>query len=1022
MVHRIEVYSKVFDARAVAAKNRLLKLDLVGSDCDLWISDVYTIDKDFSHDSLKNIASMLANPVTQSFVTKTHPSPPLSGRETRNSPTNKGELEGVFTYAIEIGFLPGVTDNIATTARESIEDLLKTKFIKEENVYSSKLFFLKGNITEKDTIKIIQSFYNPLIERGQLKDFKTFVKEGGMDIFVPRVILNKITQVTEVDLDVSDEELMLIGKSGITGPDGIRRGPLALDLTFMRTIQAYFKKMKRKPNDIELESLAQSWSEHCKHTIFADPIDELKDGLYKTYIKGATEEIRRKKGNRDFCVSVFTDNSGGIIFDDEFMVTHKVETHNSPSALDPFGGAVTGIVGVNRDTIGFGLGAKPVANFYGFCFADPRIDIALYKGKNKTQKMLSGRRIMDGVIAGVNSGGNQSGIPTPQGFVYFDKSFAGKPLVFVGTVGLIPRKIKGHKAHLKKAQPGDYIVMVGGRVGKDGIHGATFSSEALDTGSPATAVQLGDPITQKKLSDALIKEARNTLLYNSITDNGAGGLSCSVSEMARESGGCIVELEKVPLKYPHLEPWEIWVSESQERMTLAVPEKNWTKFSGLMKRRGVEATVIGKFTDSGKCAVRFKGQKIMELDMDFLHNGLPKRPMKTKMPVSYSSSGALAQSRSSSRLPSVARTIRNFNQLFLQMLSRPNITSFEFISRQYDHIVQGNAVLGPLQGRGRVNADTSVIRPVLSSQKGVILSQALYPAYSEIDTYNMAASSIDTAIRNAVAAGANPDYISLLDNFCWCSANEPERLYQLKLAAKACFDFAIAYETPFISGKDSMFNDFKGFDKDGLPIKISILPTLLISSFGVIDDITKVVSPDAKMAGDLVYLLGETFNEMCGSEYLAMLKEKDEKEYSSQNIPAVSVGKNRKLYSAVYTAIQKDLIASSISIRHGGLGVALARKAIGGMLGVSVSSKNIPGMVESNDVALYSESQGRILVTVAPANKVSFEKIMKGNSYALIGKVTKEPVILIKGLKGKEIINLSLKKAVEAYRETFKDY
>ncbi|MBU3979138.1 phosphoribosylformylglycinamidine synthase, partial [Patescibacteria group bacterium] len=813
-----------------------------------------------------------------------------------------------------------------------------------------------------------------------------------------------------------------IGKSGITGPDGIRRGPLALDLTFMRTIQAYFKKMKRKPNDIELESLAQSWSEHCKHTIFADPIDELKDGLYKTYIKGATEEIRRKKGNRDFCVSVFTDNSGGIIFDDEFMVTHKVETHNSPSALDPFGGAVTGIVGVNRDTIGFGLGAKPVANFYGFCFADPRIDIALYKGKNKTQKMLSGRRIMDGVIAGVNSGGNQSGIPTPQGFVYFDKSFAGKPLVFVGTVGLIPRKIKGHKAHLKKAQPGDYIVMVGGRVGKDGIHGATFSSEALDTGSPATAVQLGDPITQKKLSDALIKEARNTLLYNSITDNGAGGLSCSVSEMARESGGCIVELEKVPLKYPHLEPWEIWVSESQERMTLAVPEKNWTKFSGLMKRRGVEATVIGKFTDSGKCAVRFKGQKIMELDMDFLHNGLPKRPMKTKMPVSYSSSGALAQSRSSSRLPSVARTIRNFNQLFLQMLSRPNITSFEFISRQYDHIVQGNAVLGPLQGRGRVNADTSVIRPVLSSQKGVILSQALYPAYSEIDTYNMAASSIDTAIRNAVAAGANPDYISLLDNFCWCSANEPERLYQLKLAAKACFDFAIAYETPFISGKDSMFNDFKGFDKDGLPIKISILPTLLISSFGVIDDITKVVSPDAKMAGDLVYLLGETFNEMCGSEYLAMLKEKDEKEYSSQNIPAVSVGKNRKLYSAVYTAIQKDLIASSISIRHGGLGVALARKAIGGMLGVSVSSKNIPGMVESNDVALYSESQGRILVTVAPANKVSFEKIMKGNSYALIGKVTKEPVILIKGLKGKEIINLSLKKAVEAYRETFKDY
>ncbi|MBI3955498.1 phosphoribosylformylglycinamidine synthase, partial [Candidatus Gottesmanbacteria bacterium] len=359
--------------------------------------------------------------------------------------------------------------------------------------------------------------------------------DNGMDFVVPKVKLRSIPKVDKINLDLSDEELKKTGKEGIKNSDGTRRGPLALSLPFMKAIQVYFKKLGRKPTDIELESIAQTWSEHCKHTIFADPIDEIKEGLFKKYIKGSTDYIRKKKGRNDFCVSVFKDNSGAIAFNDDYLITHKVETHNSPSALDPFGGAITGIVGVNRDTIGFGLGAKPVANFYGYCFADPRADIPLYKGENKTQKMLSSRRIMDGVIEGVNAGGNQSGIPTPMGFVYFDERYRGKPLVFVGTVGLIPKKIKGKLSYIKEARKGDYIVMIGGRVGKDGIHGATFSSEAMDSGSPSTAVQIGDPITQKKLSDAIVKEARNMDLYNSITDNGAGGLSCSVAEMAKES-------------------------------------------------------------------------------------------------------------------------------------------------------------------------------------------------------------------------------------------------------------------------------------------------------------------------------------------------------------------------------------------------------------------------------------------------------------------------------------------------------
>ncbi|MGH7245373.1 MAG: AIR synthase-related protein, partial [Candidatus Levyibacteriota bacterium] len=675
-----------------------------------------------------------------------------------------------------------------------------------------------------------------------------------------------------------------------------------------------------------------------------------------------------------------------------------------------FGGAITGIVGVNRDTIGFGLGAKPVANFYGFCFADPRKDVPLYKSINKTQKMLSSRRIMDGVIEGVNAGGNQSGIPTPQGFVYFDESYRGKTLVFVGTVGLIPKTIKGKPSHLKKAESGDLVVMIGGRVGKDGIHGATFSSEAMDSGSPATAVQIGDPITQKKLSDAIVKEARDMLLYDSITDNGAGGLSCSVAEMAKESGGCVVYLEKVPLKYPGLEPWEIWVSESQERMTLAVPKRNWRAFDDLMKRRGVEASIIGEFTSSGHCVVKYKDETIMDIAMDFLHDGLPRRPMTTK---------EVKVQKIKTQIPEP----KDHTKTLLSMLGRLNNTSYSFISQQYDHIVQGRLVLPPLQGAGRVNSYTSVFRPVLSSQKGVILSQALYPTYSNLDTYDMAAASIDTAVRNAVAAGGNPDYLSLLDNFCWCSANDPERLYQLKRAAKACYDIAVAYATPYISGKDSMFNDFKGYDTDGKPLKISILPTLLVSSIGVVQDAAKVVSLDAKNAGDIVYVLGQTMDELGGSECFQMLKDEGLKDADRMgSVPKVNVLRNKKMYKAFYNITQKELVASSESVGRGGLGVSLARLAIGGMLGINVDLRKVAGNLKHNGGLLYSESQGRILVTVAPQNKKKFEAAMKGNTISEIGTVTDDKKIVVTGLSGENIIDTTVSDLFDAYTATFKGY
>lgn len=967
MINRIEVSSKISDTQII---------------------NVYTIVKNLNQNQLKEIASSLTNPVYQ------------------NSNINQPTLINKFAWAIETGFLPGVTDNIATTVKEIIKDQLKIKFISDEGVYFSQLLLINGNLNENQIIKISKNLINPLIQRVYIKSKKEYLKDRGMDRIAPQVKLSSANQVDTVDLNISDEELTAIGKSGIKNQDGSSRGPLALDLIYMKTIKNYFKKLGRNPTDIEIESIAQTWSEHCKHTIFADPIDKIKNGLFKTYIKKATDEIRKKKSHfakasrdGDFCASVFTDNSGAIKFDKDYIISHKVETHNSPSALDPYGGAITGIVGVNRDAIGFNMGAKPIVNIYGFCFANPKLKVNLYRDKEKKQPMLSPKRILDGVVSGVNAGGNCSGIPTPQGFIYFDDLYQGKPLVFVGTVGLIPKKSSSEK----KAQPGDYIVMIGGRVGQDGIHGATFSSETLSSGSPAGAVQIGDPITQKKLSDAIVKEARDLNIYHSITDNGAGGLSSSVAEMAKESNGCLVNLEKVPLKYPGLEPWKIWISESQERMTLAVPKNHWFKFSQLMASRDVEATVIGEFNNSGYCVVKYHKKTIMDINMEFLHNGLPVQPMKTT-PI-----------KSSFNEPVIPQQ-KNLSEVLLSMMQRLNIAGFEFISNQYDHEVQANSVIKPLQGKGKVNGETSVVKPVFDSSHAVAISQGLYPSYSEIDCYQMAGASIDTAIRNLVTSGVDIGKIALLDNFCWCSPNDPQRLYQLKQAAQACYDFATVFETPFISGKDSMFNDFKGYDEKGNHIKISIPPTLLISSIGIINDVLKTISIDVKFPTDLVYILGETKDELGGSEYFSMHKS------IGNNIPKVNALKNKKIYQAFYQAVKKNLISSAISITRGGLGVALAKTALAGKLGIEVSLKNLPGQVSRNDFALFSESQGRLLVTINPKNKKIFEKIMKGNQLKQIGQVINKPQIIIKGLDNKTIVNLSLDKVEKSYKSTFKNF
>ncbi len=528
---------------------------------NIKICDIYRFNRDLNNDDYLFASELLSNPISQQVFSKEN--------------TNKiVKRYGNFSWILEIGYLPGVTDNLGNTAAEIICEKLDFDY-NNFKINSSQLFLL--STSSKSVVNdIARECSNSLVNRVDLKSFKQFVKDETKMLKQSVDNLENEYITKSVNLNLSDLKLKKIGKEGIKDEKGIRRGTLGLDIQSLKTIKRYFNRKGRSPRDIEIETLAQTWSEHCKHKIFSSEIDNIKKGLFDTYIKGATRKIINKRKD-NFCISLFSDNAGGISFNKNWVVCHKVETHNTPSALDPFGGSLTGITGVNRDCIGFGKGAKPIANTYGFCFSYPNKEHVLYRSKNKKDKLLSSRFIINGVINGVKVGGNCSGIPTPQGFVYFDDKYSAKPLVFCGTVGIIPKKIKGKFSHIKKARPGDEILMIGGRVGKDGIHGATFSSEELDARSPVTAVQIGDPITQKKFSDVIIKELRDKNLYSSITDNGAGGLSSSVGEMAKESGGFIVDLDLVPLKYKGLQPWEIWISESQERMTMAVSTKNKKK-------------------------------------------------------------------------------------------------------------------------------------------------------------------------------------------------------------------------------------------------------------------------------------------------------------------------------------------------------------------------------------------------------------------------------------------------------------
>ena len=917
--------------------------------------DVYTLVADCSAAEAEKIAALLYNPVLQMWRTG-------EARSANFEPAGKCD------YLLRIGFKPGVTDNVSRTFRTAAADILGRKLREDEYVFSSTEYLLSGaGLTEKDANTIGSKLLaNELIQ-------SSLVLPGSESENVPHNLpymnASEKVQVKKYNLEVSDAELVELSKKGI----------LALSLEEMKSIQNYFRNasgreklgLDANPTDVELEVLAQTWSEHCKHKIFSAEIDyenketgekQTIDSCYKTFIKDSTKEI---SGKVDWLVSVFKDNAGVIKFNDECDIVYKVETHNSPSALDPYGGAMTGIVGVNRDPMGTGQGAELLINVWGYCLGSPFTD-----DSNVPEGLLHPRRLRDGVHKGVIDGGNQSGIPYGNGWEYFDDRYIGKPLVYCGTVGLLPKSINGVPGSSKRIEAGDLIVMGGGRIGKDGIHGATFSSEELHKDSPVQAVQIGDPITQKKLSD-FIMEARNRGLYRFITDNGAGGLSSSVGEMAGECNGCRMDLAKAPLKYAGMQPWEILVSEAQERMSFAVPPEKIAEFQALAAERDVEISVLGEFTNDGKFHMLYNGETVAYLDIEFMHDGLPKMHLRARWETP--------------KFPEPELAGRDLSADTLKLIGSLNICSDEYKARQYDHEVKGLSVLKPFGGRGRdVAADATVTMVKPMSKDGVILASAILPRYSDIDTYHMATSCIDLAVRRVIAVGGDLSMIAGLDNFCWPDPVQSEKtpdgeykLAQLVRCNQAISDYTRQYLVPCISGKDSMKNDSTRGGR-----KISIPPSLLFSVISRLDDVSRAVSFEAKKAGDSVYVIGLTKPELGGSEYFNMLG------YTGNNVPKVDGEISLEICRRISEATKKGLVNSLITPALGGIGIALAKSAMAGRLGMEIDLDKIPCENCSALEAWFSESNSRFIATVPEENKAAFEKLLEGVVFAEIGKVT----------------------------------
>jgi phosphoribosylformylglycinamidine synthase len=908
---------------------------------------------------------------------------------------------------ISVGFKPGVTDNPGKAALDGFMTIFPNA--SPDSDISTYITYAFYGLNGQATPDIIASkLYNNLIERAVISDNEACNSGNWPMIEYPEKPPQEFKQPAHIDLEISDDELIEISETGL----------LALNLEEMKTIQSHYRDeaiqllrkeigiVENQPTDVELECLAQTWSEHCKHKIFASKIhhkdletgeESVIDSIFKTHIMKPTHDMQKEV---DWLLSVFHDNSGVIAWDDEWSVCMKAETHNSPSALDPYGGAMTGIVGVNRDILGTGLGARPIANTDVFCFGPPD-----WQG-DIPENLFHPSRVLRGVHSGVRVGGNESGIPTINGAIVFDERYLGKPLVYCGTVGLMPRKLPdGRESHIKTPSSGDVVYMVGGRVGYDGIHGATFSSLELTEESPSSAVQIGDPITQKKMIDMLL-EARDAGLITCITDNGAGGLSSSIGEMAEYTNGCRIDLAKVPLKQPGLSPWEILVSESQERMTVAVKSEDSVAFESLAQLHEVEATAVAEFTSTGMFHVQYDESTVAYLPIEFLHDGVPQLQLESEWnPPKHATF--------------VPPTNTDHNSILMDMLARPNIASKETWVRQYDHEVIAQTAVKPFVGVERDGpADAGVIAPIHGNPRGLVISCGIAPRYSDIDAGAMAAAAIDEAVRNAVCVGVDVNKIAGLDNFCWPDPIQSEKtpdgkfkLAQLVRANRELERICRAYRLPCVSGKDSMKNDYgKGANK------ISIPPTLLFSLFGDHPDVRNTATSDFKSPGDRIYLVGESLNELGASEVSFMLKENGICDGIGGTVP--NLDNPEKLfnsYIALSKAINSGLVKTAHDCSEGGVGVAVAEMCIGGRTGASIDLDGTGD--ESLWARLWGESLGRIIIAVSPENEKQFLDIMSGNITTYLGEVTESKLLNISD--GYEpLISADIQQMVNSWQST----
>ncbi|MEW5735789.1 MAG: AIR synthase-related protein [Thermodesulfobacteriota bacterium] len=953
---------------------------------------VLTIDAGLSPEELAAVQSgIFQNPVTQVSSFAPLPVP--------------------FDWTVWVGLRPGVRDNPGATAVEAIQDLLGKKLAPGSAVYTSRRFCILGSgLTEQDAKRIAgEILANDIIQQWKVLGKKDWDPDKGIGVIVPKVMLARKPQVAAIPID-SDETLTRLSDAR----------NLALDPRDIPVIRGYFLRPEviearkavglSQPTDVELEYISQGRSDHCNHNTFrglfryrdlATGESEEISSLFKTYIEKPTLEIQKQK---PWVVSVLWDNAGAARFDEENLYVITGETHNSPSNMEAYGGSLTGIVGVYRDPMGTGLGAKLIAGTYGFCVGPRDWDGDLHP-------KLHPRRLLDGVIEGVKDGGNKSGVPTPFGTLYFHPGYMGKCLVFVTAVGLMPKTVCGKPSHEKTTSPGELIVMCGGRVGKDGIHGVTASSEVFSEHTPAGHVQIGDPYTQKKMMDFLL-EARDLDLIAFITDNGGGGLSSSVGESARGADGALVTLEKVPLKYEGLDQWEIWVSESQERMTVSVRPEHIERFLALAERHAVEATVIGEYTKSGKLHITYEGETCAYVDLSLLSERFPQWEFDCEW-LSPDMRGLCEP---------VLTPPPDFTPVLYDLMASENICSRAWIARQYDHEVQGATVVKPLLGVNRiVPSDAGVLRPVLSSQRGLALSQALCPAYSAIDAYHMTANVIDEALRRVVAVGGDPDETGGVDNFCWPTVrydakDNPDGKYkaaQLVRSCKALAETCLAYGVPLLSGKDSMYVDGRIAGRYGERHKVSALPTLQFTTTAAVPDVSSAATLDFKCPGDLVYVLGRTRDELGASQYYELLG------HLGKNVPQVACGENMALYRALHRAIKEGLAASVHGVYAGGLAVHLALCAMAGGLGASLDLAKAPADgALTTQAMLFSESAGRFIVTVAPENAAAFEKRLAGNRLACVGKVAEGPDLVL-AAGGKTLVSAQLSALHQAFTRRF---